>query len=160
MPTLELAGNAIRINAATLKIRSNSYFVSNYSDAGLKSSQTNMETQTAFILMYKAVTYMCQYSLKTKDQCSQAMKQAMKEDFENIMHHHDTMKTISKAYSSSRECSVQEEAYHILPELKLWTIFLVIYFVKTNIPEQGVQILLSEKELSKLPENRPNISRN
>ena len=142
MPTLELAGNAIRINAATLKIRSNSYFVSNYSDAGLKSSQTNMETQTAFILMYKAVTYMCQYSLKTKDQCSQ------------------TMKTISKAYSSSRECSVQEEAYHILPELKLWTIFLVIYFVKTNIPEQGVQILLSEKELSKLPENRPNISRN
>ena len=60
-----------------------------------------MEIQPAFILMYKAVTYMCQYSLKTKDQCSQAMKQAVKEDSENIMHHHGTMKTISKAYLSS-----------------------------------------------------------
>ena len=35
---------------------------------------------------------------KSEDQCSQALKQASKEAFENNMHHHDTMKTIAKAY--------------------------------------------------------------
>ena len=55
---------------------------------------------------YKAVTYMCQYFSKTEDQCSQAMKQATKEAFENNMHHHHTTKTIAKAYLSSGECSV------------------------------------------------------
>ena len=49
---------------------------------------------------------MCQYFSKTEDQCSQAMKQATKEAFENNMHHHHTTKTIAKAYSSSGECSV------------------------------------------------------
>ena len=39
---------------------------------------------------------MCQYISKTKGQCSQAMKQAAKETFEKNMHHHDTMKTISR----------------------------------------------------------------
>ena len=38
---------------------------------------------------------------KSEDQCSQALKQASKEAFENNMHHHDTMKTIAKAYLKS-----------------------------------------------------------
>ena len=41
---------------------------------------------------------MFQHFSKTENQCSQAMKQAAKEAFENNMHHHDTMKTIAKAY--------------------------------------------------------------
>ena len=49
---------------------------------------------------------MCQYFLKTEDRCSQAMKQAAKEAFENNMNHHDTKKKIAKAYISNRECSV------------------------------------------------------
>ena len=73
------------------------------------------------------------------------------------MHHHDTMKTIAKAYLSNRECSVEEVVYHILPELKLGRIFQAIYFVNTNTPEERVQVLLSEKELSELPEDNPNI---
>ena len=52
---------------------------------------------------------------KTEDRCSQAMKQAAKETFENNTHHHDTIKTIAEAYLSNRECSVQEAVYHILP---------------------------------------------
>ena len=68
---------------------------------------------------HKAVTYMYQCFSKTEDQCSQVMKQAAKEAFEKNMHHHDTMKTIAKAYLSNRECSVQEAVYHISPELKL-----------------------------------------
>ena len=47
---------------------------------------------------YKAVTYMCQYFSKSQDRCSQAMKQAAKEAFENNTYHHNTMKTIAKNY--------------------------------------------------------------
>ena len=100
---------------------------------------------------------MCQYFSKTEDQCSQAIKQAAKEAFENNMHRHDTMKTIAKAYLSKSEHSVQETVQHILPELKLRRIFLAVYFVNTNPPEERVQVLNSGKELSELPDNNPNI---
>ena len=100
---------------------------------------------------------MCQYFSKSGDQCSEAMKQAAKEAFENNMHHHDTMKTIAKAYLSNREYYVQEAVHHVLAELKRRRIFQVVYFVYTNPPEERVQILLSEKELSKLPDNSLNI---
>ena len=73
------------------------------------------------------------------------------------MHHHDTVKLSTKAYLSNQECSVQEAVYHILPELKLRRIFPVVYFVKTNTPEERIQVLLSKKKLSKLPNNNPNI---
>ena len=85
------------------------------------------------------------------------MKQAPKEAFENNMHHHSTMEIIAKAYLSNRECSVQQAVYHILPELKLRRIFPALYFVNTNPLEERVQVLLSEKELSELPDNIPNI---
>lgn len=49
-----------------------------------------------------AVTYMCQYFSNTQGQCSQAMKEADMEAFENNIHHHGTMKTIAKAYTSNR----------------------------------------------------------
>ena len=57
---------------------------------------------------YKAVGYMCQYFSKIKDRCSQVIKQAAKEAFEDNMVHHDTMKIIAKAYLSIRECSVHK----------------------------------------------------
>ena len=69
------------------------------------------------------------------------MKQAAKESFEK------TIKTIAKTYLSNRECSVQEVVYHILPKLKIRRIFLTVYFVNTNLTEERVQVLLSEKEL-------------
>ena len=75
------------------------------------------------------------------------------------MHHHDTMKTIAKAYLSNRECSVQKAVYHILPELKLRRIFPAVYFANTNSSEERVQVLHSEKELSVLPDNSLNIFR-
>ena len=139
-----------------MKRQPNSCFVNNYFDVGLKAWQTNMDIQLVFN-EYKAVTYMCQYFSKTEDQCSQAMKQAAKETFENNMHHHDTMKTIAKAYLSSRECSVQEAVYHILPELKLRRIFPAVCFVITNLPEERIKVLVSEKELSELPDDSSNI---
>ena len=50
-----------------------------------------MDIQTVFNEYY-AVTYMCQFFLKTADWYSQATKQqAAKEAFGNNMHPHDTM---------------------------------------------------------------------
>ena len=88
-----------------MKKQPNSCFVNNYSDVGLKSWQANMDIQPVFN-EYKAVAYMCQYFPKTEDQLSQAVKQAAKEAYENNMHHHNFMKTISKDYLSSRKCAV------------------------------------------------------
>ena len=76
---------------------------------------------------------MCQYFLKTEDRCSQAMKQAAKEAFENNMNHHDTKKKIAKAYISNRECSVQETVYYFLPKLKLRKVFQAGYLVKLRL---------------------------
>ena len=73
-----------------LKRQPNSCFFNNYFDVGLKSWQADMDIQPVFN-EYKAVTYMWQYLFKIEDQCSQTIKQAAKEAFENNMHHHDTM---------------------------------------------------------------------
>ena len=65
-----------------LKRGPNSCFVNNYFDFGFKAWQANMDIQPVFN-EYKAVTYMCQYFSKTEDRYSHAMKQAVKEAFEN-----------------------------------------------------------------------------
>ena len=130
-----------------LKRQPNSFFVNNYFDIGLKAWQKNMYIQPVF-KEYKAVTYKRQYFSKTEDQCLHSMKQAEKEAHENKMHHHGTMKKIAKAYLNSRECSVQEAVYHILPELKLRRIFPTVCFVNRHLPEERVQVLLSEKKNS------------
>ena len=62
---------------------------------------------------------MCSYLSKQEDECSQAMKQAVKEVFENNLDNYQQMKRVAHAYSSKRECSVQESVYHIMPELWL-----------------------------------------
>ena len=97
-----------------------------------------MDIQTVFN-EYKAITYMCQFSSKSEDQCSKEIKQAVKKDFQNNMHHHDTMKTIAKSYLSSSEGSVQEIVLHIPAKVKLRRIFPAVYSVNTNLPEERVQ---------------------
>ena len=68
-----------------------------------------------------------------------------------------TIKIIARAYLSNRECSVQEAVYHIFLEMKLRRIFSDVHFVNTNLPEERVQALFPEKELSELPDDSPNI---
>ena len=90
---------------------------------------------------------MCQYFSKSEDQCSQTKKQAAKGGFKNNIHHNDTMATIAKAYVSNRGYTVPYSArsvYHILPELKLRTIFLAVYSVNVNPPEEKVQVFLKK----------------
>ena len=88
-----------------LKRKPNSCFINNYFDVGLKAWQANINIQLVFN-KYKVVPYMCQYFSKTENRCSQALKQIAKEAFEKNMHHRYTMKTIDKAFLSSRDCSV------------------------------------------------------
>ena len=47
--------------------------------------------------------------------------------------------------------------YHILPELKLRRVFPAFCFVNKNPPEERVQVLISEKERSKRPEDSSSI---
>ena len=105
----------------------------------------------------KVVTYMCSYFSKSEDQCSAAMKQAAKEALDNELGHFDTMKNILQAYTSKRECSVQEAVHHVLPELHLRRVFHSVYFVNTNLPEEHSKILRTEEELKNLPDNSTNI---
>ena len=79
-----------------LKRQPNSCFVNSYPDGGLKDWPANMDIQPVFN-EYKSTTYMRIYFSKTEEQCSEAMKQAAKDAFENNMHHHGIMKTIAKA---------------------------------------------------------------
>ena len=45
------------------------------------------------------------------------MKQAVKEAVKNNLDNYQQMKSVAHAYSSERECSVQEPVYHIMLEL-------------------------------------------
>ena len=56
---------------------------------------------------------MCAYFSESMDQCSQAMRQAAKEVFANNKDHYLSFKTITRGFSSKRECFVQEAVYHV-----------------------------------------------
>ena len=119
-----------------LKSKPNFCFVNNYFNDGLNVWQANMYIQLFL------------------DQCSQAMKEAVKEVFENNLHCYET---ISQVYLSKPQCSIQKAIYHILPGLKLRRVFPAVHLVNTNLLELKTQILLSEKELNKLPGDNTNI---
>ena len=67
------------------------------------------------------------------------------EAFDKNMHHYETIKTISRTFSSKREYSVQEAVYHIRPELKLRRVVPAVHFVNTNVPEESMQIFFIRK---------------
>ena len=131
-----------------LKRQPNSCFVNNY--FSLKLWQADSDIQHVFNEC-GAVKYIFQYFSKTEGFCSHAMELAVKEAFESNIHHHKTMKTISKAYLSNRQCSLQEAVYHIPIELKLKRVFAAVCFADTNLPEEGVQVSISQKGVAELP---------
>ena len=81
-----------------LKIKPNSCFVNNCFNDGLVVWQANMDIQP-ISNKYKSVIYMWTYFSKCEDQCSAVMKEAALEAYESILHHYQTMKTISGTYS-------------------------------------------------------------
>ena len=77
--------------------------------------------------------------------------QAFKEVLEKGASYYEQMKTIAHAYSSKRECSLQEATYHIMPELWLRKDFPAVVNVNGNVPEKRVKMILAKRELSLLP---------
>ena len=91
----------------------NSFFVNNYFDEGLLAWQVNIDVQPVFN-GYKDCTCMCAYFSKSEDETSEVMKQAAKEAFNTNKTNTEQMRSISRAYATKRECSVQ---YLLIPEL-------------------------------------------
>ena len=100
---------------------------------------------------------MCSYMSKQEDGCSQAMKQAVKEAAERHLDSYQQIKTVAHAYATKRECSVQEAVYHIMPELWLRTIFPGVLYANSNIPENRINMILSEEEIAELPDDSSDV---
>ena len=133
-----------------------SYFVKNHFESSTLAWEANIDIQPV-INHYKAVSYMCAYLSKIKDECSNAMSQAVKEAWENKSNNYDQMKLIARAYASKRECSVQEAVYHIMQELWLRKVFPLVLFANTNLPENRYRVCVCEKEIKQLPESSTDI---
>ena len=133
-----------------------SYFVKNHFESSTLAWEANIDIQPV-INHYKAVSYMCAYLSKIKDECSNAMSQAVNKGWENKSNNYDQMKLIARAYASKRECSVQEAVYHIMQELWLRKVFPLVLFANTNLPENRYRVCVCEKEIKQLPESSTDI---
>ena len=89
----------------------NSCFINNYFVEGLLAWNANLDIQPV-IKYYKAVTYMRAYFSKSEDETSEAMKLAAKDACNMNKNNFEQMKSIARAYTTKRECSVQEAVYH------------------------------------------------
>ena len=128
----------------------NSCFVNNYNEISLRAWVANIDIQPVFNY-YKAVSYMCSYFSKSETESSLAMKKAVEESRD--LEFKDRMKKIAIAFLSHRQCSVQEAAYQLLPELWLRKTFPVVTFANTNLPEKRFKMCKSQKELQGLPDD-------
>ena len=139
-----------------LKRMPNSCFVNNYFKEGLMAWEANLDIQPVFD-KYKAIAYMCAYLSKSEDECTNAMKDAMKDALQNKSDKYEQMKSIANAYINKRECSVQECVYHILSGQWLRKTYPGVVFANSNIPQKRFRMCLTEKEVSELPEDSTNI---
>ena len=69
----------------------------------------------------------------------------------------EQMKSIARAYTTKRECSVQEAVYHVMPELWLRKCSPGVLFANSNLPEHRYKMCLNEEEIKELPEDSTNI---
>ena len=134
----------------------NSCFINNYFYEGLLAWNANLDIQPV-INHYKAVTYMCAYFSKSEDETSEAMKQAAKDACNMNKNNFEQMKSIARAYTTKRECSVQEAVYHVMPELWLRKCSPGVLFANSNLPEHRYKMCLNEEEIKELPEDSTNI---
>ena len=63
------------------------------------------------------------------------------------------MKSIAKAFSTKRECSVQEAVYLLMPELWLRKTFPVVIFANSNLPEKRYKMFRNKADIDELPED-------
>ena len=98
--------------------------MNNYFAEGFLACQANIDIQTV-INNYKAVAYMCAYFSNSENESSSEMPQASKEASTLNLNAFEETKTISKAYATKKEFSVQGAVYHL---------YNVQVMIKKNLP--------------------------
>ena len=81
----------------------------------------------------------------------------MGDAFENELDNHEQMKTVGNAYLNKRKCSVKKCVYHVFSGQWLRKTFPLVIFANSNIPEKRFRMLLSQDEISDLPEDSKNL---
>ena len=81
------------------------WLVNNYFCHGLMTWEANMDIQPVFN-QYKAAAYLCAYLSKSKQECSLATSQVVRDAFEKKLENHEQMKSIANVYLNKGECSV------------------------------------------------------
>ena len=100
---------------------------------------------------------MAAYSSKSESEVSKSLKQAAKQIKNQNLNVRDAMKKITYSFLSSRQLSVQEAVYNVLPELWFRKCSPGISFTKTNLPHNGIRMIKYKKELELLSSNSTDI---
>ena len=114
-------------------------------------SKNFKESVKSFVANVEAFSFM-----NTKKKASEAMKQVTKEAVKENLDVFEKI-SISRAYMTKGECSVQEAVYHIMPELWLRETFPHVAFAKSNLPEDRYRVCYSEEELQEMCEDSTDI---
>ena len=133
-----------------------SCFTNNYFEEGILAWEANIDIQPV-LDYYKAVAYMCAYLSKSEDESTEAMKQAAKEASEAGKTLQERMKSISKAYRTHREMSIQEAVSIVLPEIWLRKTSPTVTFANSNLPENRYRVCKTEEEISNMDADETNI---
>ncbi|XP_066927184.1 uncharacterized protein [Clytia hemisphaerica] len=131
-------------------------FINNYFEEGLLAWRGNLDIQPVMDY-HKAVSYMCAYISKSEDQTTEAMKQAAKEAMNSNHTLREKMKSVSRAYRTSREMSIQEAVAIILPEIWLRKTSPGVIFANSNLPENRYRVCKSEEEILNMDDDDTNV---
>ena len=131
-------------------------FVNNYFEEGLCAWEANIDIQPV-LDYHRAVSYMCAYISKSEDESTEAMKQAAKEALESNASLREKMKSISRAYRTHREMSIQEAVSIVLPEIWLRKTSPGVVFANSNLPENRYRVCKSQEEISKMDLDDTNV---
>ena len=88
---------------------------------------------------------MCSYLSKHKDECSETMKQVMKEALNSGADSHEPNKSVAYTYVSKRKCTSQETVYHLMPAFCLKMVFPWVLYADSNIPQKLNRIIFRKK---------------
>ena len=67
------------------------------------------------------------------------------------------MRAAARAYSTRRECSVQERVYLVMLELWLQKTFSKVIFLNSNIPEKCYKIFRRKEDFDELPDDSTDV---
>ena len=139
-----------------LKRSTGSRFVNNYNSVLLKAWEANLDIQPAHNY-FESLTYMTANFSKHEREVSESLKQAAKEIKNQNLNVRDAMKKIAYSFISSRQVSVQEAVYNVLPELWFRKCSQGISFINTNLPSNRIRIIKSKEEIELLPDKSTDI---